>query len=41
MARRGVAAVARRFVAEGGRFELALGQAGSSDGRRLLDVDDR
>ncbi len=38
MARRGVAAVARRFVDEGGRFDLAWARPGRSDGRRLLDV---
>lgn len=38
MARRGVAAVARTFAAEGGRFELARAQPGASDGRRMLDV---
>ena len=39
MARRGVAAVARRFVAEGGRFELGWAKPGRADGRRLLDVE--
>ena len=38
MARRGVAAVARTFAAEGGRFELAWAEPGATDGRRLLDV---
>jgi sarcosine oxidase len=38
MARRGVAAVARTFVAEGGRFEVAWAEPGRTDGRRLLDV---
>ncbi|MEP6637790.1 MAG: FAD-dependent oxidoreductase [Chloroflexota bacterium] len=38
MARRGVAAVARTFVAEGGRFELAWAEPGATDGRRLLEV---
>lgn len=38
MARRGVAAVARTFSAEGGRFELAWAEPGAADGRRLLDV---
>lgn len=38
MARRGVAAVARQFEAEGGRFELAWAGTGQQDGRRLLDV---
>ena len=39
MARRGVAAVARRFVAEGGRLELGWAKPGRADGRRLLDVE--
>ena len=38
MARNGVAAVARAFAAEGGRFELAWAMPGVTDGRRLLDV---
>ena len=38
MARRGVAAVARQFEAEGGRFELAWAGPGSRRGRRLVDV---
>ncbi len=38
MARRGVAAVARTFAAEGGRFELAWAEPGDTDGRRLLEV---
>ena len=38
MARRGVAAVARQFEAEGGRFELAWAGLGSHHGRRLADV---
>ena len=38
MARRGVAAVARTFVAEGGRFELAWAEPGATNGRRLLEV---
>ena len=38
MARNGVAAVARSFAAEGGRFELAWVMPGTSDGRRLHDV---
>jgi sarcosine oxidase len=38
LARRGVAAVARRFTEEGGRFELAWARPGRSAGRRLLDV---
>jgi glycine/D-amino acid oxidase-like deaminating enzyme len=38
MARRGVAAVTRRFEAEGGRFELAWAGIGRARGRRLLDV---
>ena len=41
MARRGVAAVARTFSAEGGRFELAWVEPGAADGRRLLDVTTR
>ena len=41
MARRGVAAVARTFSAEGGRFELAWAEPGAVDGRRLLDVTTR
>lgn len=47
MARRGVAAVARTFVAEGGRFELAwadpvmTGMTAAMDGRRLLEVTTR
>ncbi len=39
MARRGVAAVAHRFVAEGGRFELGWAKPGRAEGRRLLDVE--
>jgi sarcosine oxidase len=39
MARRGVAAVARRFSAEGGRFELAWAAPGRIDGRRLADIE--
>lgn len=39
MARRGVAAVARRFSDEGGRFELAWAKPGRVEGRRLLEVD--
>jgi sarcosine oxidase len=39
MARRGVAAVARRFSAEGGRFELAWAMPGRIDGRRLADIE--
>ena len=39
MARRGVAAVARRFMAEGGRLELGWAKPGRADGRRLLDVE--
>ena len=35
MARRGVAAVARQFSAEGGRFELAWAALGERTGRRL------
>ena len=38
MARRGVAAVARRFADEGGRVELGWGRPGRADGRRLLEV---
>jgi glycine/D-amino acid oxidase-like deaminating enzyme len=38
MARNGVAAVARSFAAEGGRFELAWVEPGATAGRRLLDV---
>ncbi len=38
LARRGVAAVARRFGELGGRFELAWAQPGASRGSRLLDV---
>lgn len=38
MARRGVAAVARRFAEEGGTVALASVRPGRSDGRRLLDV---
>jgi glycine/D-amino acid oxidase-like deaminating enzyme len=38
-ARRGVAAVARRFSDEGGRFELAWAKPGRVEGRRLLDVE--
>jgi glycine/D-amino acid oxidase-like deaminating enzyme len=38
MARAGVAAVARTFTAEGGRFELGWAEPGAVDGRRLLDV---
>jgi len=38
MARRGVAAVARQFEAEGGRFELAWAGPGKRRGRRLIDV---
>ena len=38
MARRGVAAVARQFAAEGGRFELAWAEPGERDGRRLQSV---
>jgi sarcosine oxidase len=38
MARRGVAAVARQFAAEGGQFELAWVGPGRQQGRRLLDV---
>jgi sarcosine oxidase len=38
MARNGVAAVARSFAAEGGRFELAWAAPGATEGRRLLDV---
>jgi glycine/D-amino acid oxidase-like deaminating enzyme len=38
MARRGVAAVARRFTTEGGRFELADVRPGAVDGRHLVDV---
>jgi sarcosine oxidase len=38
MARRGVAAVARQFEAEGGRFELAWAGPGKRRGRRLTDV---
>ena len=40
MARRGVAAVARIFKAEGGAFELAWVEPGARDGRRLQDVVD-
>ena len=38
MARRGVAAAARQFETEGGRFELASVGPGQRDGRRLHDV---
>lgn len=38
MARRGVAAVARQFEVEGGRFDLAWVEPGRAQGRRLLDV---
>lgn len=38
MARRGVAAVARTFEGEGGRFELGWAEAGAAAGRRLLDI---
>ncbi len=38
MARRGVAAAARQFEGEGGRFELASVGPGQRDARRLLDV---
>ena len=38
MARQGVAAVARQFEAEGGRFELAWAGLGTHRGRRLVDV---
>ncbi len=38
MARRGVAAVARRFTEEGGRFDLAWARPGRADGQRLLEV---
>ncbi len=38
LARNGIAAVARRFAAEGGRFELAWAEPGATEGRRLLDV---
>lgn len=38
LARNGVAAVARTFAAEGGRFELGRATPGGSEGRRLLDV---
>ena len=38
LARRGVAAVARRFTEEGGRFELGWARPGRSEGRRLLEV---
>jgi sarcosine oxidase len=38
MARRGVAAVARQFMAEGGGFELAWAGLGRHRARRLLDV---
>jgi glycine/D-amino acid oxidase-like deaminating enzyme len=38
MARRGVAAVARQFEAEGGRFELAWAGLGRQDGGRLVDI---
>lgn len=38
MARRGVAAVARQFEAEGGEFELAWAGLGRRHGRRLADV---
>ncbi len=38
MARRGIAAVARQFEAEGGCFELAWVGLGKQRGRRLLDV---
>jgi sarcosine oxidase len=39
MARRGVAAVARRVTEEGGRFQLAWARPGRADGRRLLDIE--
>ncbi len=38
MARRGVAAVARTFEGEGGRFALGWAEPGAADGRRLRDV---
>ena len=38
LARRGVAAVARQFAAEGGRFELAWARPGRRRGRRLETV---
>lgn len=38
MARRGVAAVARQFETEGGRFELGWARPGRQDGGRLVDV---
>jgi sarcosine oxidase len=38
MARRGVAAVARQFESEGGRFALSWVEPGRHRGRRLLDV---
>ncbi len=38
LARNGVAAVARTFARDGGRFELAWVEPGATDGRRLLDV---
>jgi sarcosine oxidase len=38
MARAGIAAVARRFVGDGGRFELARVEPGAAEGRRLIDV---
>jgi glycine/D-amino acid oxidase-like deaminating enzyme len=39
MARRGVAAVARRFADEGGALELGWARPGRVDGRRLLEVE--
>jgi len=39
MARRGVMAVVRALVSEGGTFELRSVRPGRSDGRRLLDVE--
>ncbi|MBA2373659.1 MAG: FAD-dependent oxidoreductase [Chloroflexi bacterium] len=39
MARRGVAAVARRFSEEGGRFELAWARPGRAAGRRLMEIE--
>jgi sarcosine oxidase len=39
MARRGVAAVARQFIVEGGSFDLAWVRPGRSADRRLLEVD--
>ena len=38
LARNGVAAVARTFAADGGRFELGWAMPGASEGRRLRDV---